>query len=545
MERRATAVAACIVLGYAVLVANISLHMKNGGYTQTALRQRQYTVTAGSGEGTIFDRNFVPLVNQRESYQAVVLPTQEGIQAVLPRIIGVSDFAAGIRSGEPFVCEVDGSDISSPDVTVFPVPVRQEGEQPAIHIVGYTSGGEGVTGLEQDYDSVLRGERDTASVTYAVDALGHVLYGEPPAVHPIEKKNAGIVTTLDARIQNICEEEGEVLQKGAVVVMEIGTGDVLAMASFPSFTPDDLESALSSQDSPFINRCLYAYSVGSIFKLVTCAAAYRQGLTHFTADCTGVTEINGQIFHCHDRSGHGKLDMKGAVTVSCNCYFLELSRILDPAVMRETAQDFGFGRQIVLSSGISSMSGTLPTPDQLELPAEMGNFCFGQGFLTASPLQVTQMTCGIAGGGDMPLARLIAGYTLDEKTVENPKQVMFAKSADRNLAYYLQDLMTAAVNANPDSHAAPSNVYAAAKTSTAQTGRYDEEGTEYCHGWITGFFPVEAPRYAVTVLAEDGGYGNEAAAPVFRRITERIMELPENANAGNLVPLVQAQRGSE
>lgn len=536
MERRATAVAACIVLGYAMLVANISLHMKNGGYTQTALRQRQYTVTAGSAEGTIFDRNFTPLVNQRVEYRAVVLPTREGIQAVLPRLTDVSGFAAGVRSGEPFVCGVDGTDIASPDVTVFPIPVRQEGEQTAVHVVGYTSEGEGVTGLESDYDGILRGETDTASVTYAVDALGHILYGETADISPIEGKNAGIVTTLDARIQGICEEEGAALSKGAVVVMEVGTGDVLAMASFPTYSPDDLESALSSQDSPFINRCLYAYSVGSIFKLVTCAAAYRQGITHFTADCTGSSEISGQIFHCHDRSGHGKLDMKGAVTVSCNCYFLELSRLLDPVIMRETAQDFGFGRQIVLSSGISSTSGTLPTPEQLELPAEMGNFCFGQGFLTASPLQVTQMICGIAGGGDMPLARLIAGYTLDGKTVENPKQVMYAKAADRNLAYYIQDLMTAAVNENPDSNAVPSNVYAAAKTSTAQTGRYDEEGTEYCHGWITGFFPVEAPRYAVTVLAEDGGYGNDAAAPVFRRIAERIMDLPENREDGHLVP---------
>ena len=82
--------------------------------------------------------------------------------------------------------------------------------------------------------------------------------------------------------------------------------------------------------------------------------------------------------------------------------------------------------------------------------------------------------------------------------------------------------MISAVNENEESNAVPNQVFAAAKTSTAQTGRYDEDGVEYCHAWITGYFPIESPQYAVTVLVEDGGFGNDAAAPVFRKIADRI-----------------------
>jgi penicillin-binding protein 2 len=525
LYRRITLVGALLVMSCTLLVANIAVHMKNGGYTQAALRQRQLTVIAGSAEGTIYDRNFTPLVNSEACYEAVVIPTQEAVAELLPHLEEITPLAEGLQTGEPFVCRVDTDSFDTQDITVLKVPIRRSDRQLAQHIIGYTSEDGGVTGLEADYDKVLRAVTDTASVTYTVDATGQVLMGIPAEVTEIENCNAGLVTTLDADIQAICEDAGSGIERGAIVVMEVETGDVLAMVSLPDYSPDALAEALEDENSPLINRCLYAYSVGSIFKLMTCAAAYEAGLTDFTAECTGSTEVSGQVFRCHDRSGHGILNMREAVTFSCNTYFVQLSVLLDPSSMKEIAQNFGFGRQIVLSSSIVSASGTLPGTEDLALPAEMANFCFGQGLLTASPLQITQMTCGIANNGNMPLARITAGYTLDGKTVENEKQPMYAKALSRKAAYFLQDMMISAINESDSSNAVPDNVFAAAKTSTAQTGRYDENGVEYCHAWITGYFPIEKPQYAVTVLVEDGGYGNDAAAPVFREIAERVTNL--------------------
>ena len=144
--------------------------------------------------------------------------------------------------------------------------------------------------------------------------------------------------------------------------------------------------------------------------------------------------------------------------------------------------------------------------------------------LTASPLQIARMTCAIANGGNLPQVRLIRGISQDGVSVEQEQQSVFTPVLSEKTAAALQDLMIAAAYGNDTFQGVPDAVSVGAKTSTAQTGRYDENGVEYCHGWITGFFPASQPRYVVTVLAEDGGYGNDAAAPIFRTVIEQIVQ---------------------
>ncbi len=526
MIKRLSVVFVALVMGYLFVMTKLAVLMKQNAYAHTALQQQQFTVIVGTKEGTIYDRNFQPLVNAETIRYAVCAPTADAVSALLPHLAAVQPLVEGLRQQEAFAVEIAPDAVLSENILTLEIPKRYSERPLAQHVIGYTVDGAGVTGLERDFDRILRSAEDTASVTYHVDARRQVLLGKVPLVQHLQDSCGSVVTTLDADVQKICEDacrRAEV-EKGAVVVMDVRTGDVLAMASFPSYTPWTLAEALEDENSPLINRCLYAYSVGSIFKLVTAAAAYEQGLSDFVTTCTGKTEIGSQTFRCHDWRGHGEVTVRTAMTYSCNSYFVEQSRLLAPKVMLETAQNLGFGVQSALSSSIVGASGTLPTETDLALPAEMANFCFGQGLLTATPLQVTQMVCGIANNGEMPLARLIAGYTLDGETVENAKPPMYAKALSRHAAYFLQNLMIAAINENESSNAVPTNVFAAAKTSTAQTGRYDENGVEYCHAWITGYFPIEEPTYAVTVLVEDGGYGNDAAAPIFREIAEEISE---------------------
>ena len=525
MEKRLMILAVCLILGYTCVMANLAAKMQNHQLLETAIHQSQLTIKVGQADGTIYDRNFVPLVNQDSAYYASVVPTFQSIGELMPHIEEISPLLEGLQNGEPFVCRVDTDSFECPEITVLEIPERQNSSNMAQHIIGYTREHEGVVGIEADYQKILRNVPDTATVTYTTDALGQILMGEEPIVSPISYKNAGVVTTLDSRIQAICESKD--IQKGAIVVMDVENGDILAMASFPTYDPNHLTDALNNPDSPFLNRCLSAYSVGSIFKLMTCATAYKLNLTDFLTNCTGKTKIKNQVFRCHDWRGHDIVDMKHAMIYSCNVFFVDLSQYLDPRIMLETVQGFGFGTQIALTNSIISSSGTLPNIDDLSLPAEMANFCFGQGLLTATPLQVAQMTCGIANDGSMPLARLIKGYTLDNQTVENEKNPMYAKSLPKNAAYYLQNLMIAAINESETSNAVPDTVFAAAKTSTAQTGRYDDEDIELCHAWITGYFPIDTPKYAVTVLVEDGGYGNDAAAPIFREIADEITALSD------------------
>ena len=125
----------------------------------------------------------------------------------------------------------------------------------------------------------------------------------------------------------------------------------------------------------------------------------------------------------------------------------------------------------------------------------------------------------------MPVLRLIKGLTADGSAVSGEKAPQISEVMNKEDAEALRKMMVLAVRENDNSKARTKKISVGAKTSTAQTGRYNKKGEELCHAWITGFFPARKPKYAVTVLIENGGYGNDAAAPVFRRIAERIADL--------------------
>lgn len=480
-------------------------------------------ISTGNGQGTIYDRNMQPLVNKGIRRYAAIVPDAVDKEEIIGYAVDESEFSEKYSAGEPFVFECTGDIPESEGVTLFEVPERYTGNQLAQHTIGYISDGTGVSGLEYAYDRILRENTAENKVTYYADGFGRVLIGDGKTVQRSSAYKSGIVTTLDSRIQKICEKYGSSIEKGAIVCADAETGDILAMASFPEYSYDDIDKALNDERSPLINRVLYSYSVGSIFKLVTACEGIKEGKSGYRYRCTGDIGIDGQHFNCHKYDGHGVLDMTQAMTESCNTYFISLSRRFDIGNFRSLAARFGFGKENFLCSGIVGSAGVLPTEEELSVPAELANFSFGQGKLTATPLQVTQLACAIANDGEMPVLRLIKGITVDGTTVENEKPCQMSRVIDSETAKELKLMMISAVINNESSNARTENTTAGAKTSTAQTGRYDENGNEYCNGWITGFFPAYKPKYVLTVLVEDGGYGNDAAAPVFREIADEIM----------------------
>lgn len=495
-------------------------------YQETARQQGTYTIRTAVTYANIYDANFHPLVNDTVQHIAVINPTPEAVTTILPHVLDKTAFYENLQYGTPFSCAVNTSHLESEEITIFDVPIRNTEPQLAQHLVGYTRDGEGVTGLEADYNSFLRSLSAQSSVTFTVSGRGNVLAGEKKLIHTGQTISAGVVTTLHKDVQQICETVGKEmkLEKGCIIVMEAETGDILALCSFPSYTVSTLEEAMASPDSPLINRALYAYPVGSIFKLIPAACALSQNLKNFQYNCTGSIAIYDQIFHCHDQSGHGLQNLQAAMIHSCNPYFIALSQKLSAAKLYQTAQSLGFGTSLPLSDSIIADGGILPSLQDLQIPAEKANFCFGQGMLTASPLQVARMTCAIANDGNLPQIRLIRGISQDGVSIKQEQQSISTPVLSEKDAAALQDLMIAAAYGNDTFQGVPDSVSVAAKTSTAQTGCYDENGVEYCHGWITGFFPAAQPRYVVTVLAENGGYGNDAAAPIFRTVIEQIVQ---------------------
>lgn len=487
-----------------------------------AEERSELKIVAGTSQGTIYDRNMTPMINCSETYSAVAVPAALSREETAKFALDKEEFYNKFDKGKPFVFSCGKETPESAGLTVFSMPQRYSENMPAQHIIGYLSDGKGVSGLEYAYDQVFRGESGENSVTYSVDGFGHVLIGDGKEVIRSSAVKTGVVTTIDIDIQRICEEASKEAGKGAIVVSEINTGDILALASFPGYSVNDLESAISDENSPMINRALYSYGVGSIFKLVTACEGIRENFGGYMYRCDGCIDINGVKFRCHMLDGHEIQNMSEAIANSCNTYFISLSRNLSVSQFRSLAYELGFGKETFLCAGMTGSAGVLPTMKDLMLPAEMANFSFGQGKLTATPLQISALTCAVANGGELPELRLIKGMTVDGKQSANEKPPRLSRTIDESISNELRNMMVAAVRDNKNSNARTFYTTVGAKTSTAQTGRFDEEGNEFCHAWITGFFPADKPEYAVTVLVEDGGYGNDAAAPIFREIVDKI-----------------------
>ena len=341
-----------------------------------------------------------------------------------------------------------------------------------------------------------------------------------------------MITTLYIDIQTITENafQKSGYKKGAAVVMDIKSGDILACASFPEFDPQDLAASLENEDSPFINRAFSAYSVGSIFKLVTASAALESGISEdFSYTCEGSIDIDGQVFNCHKWGGHGEISMEEAMVSSCNPYFIALSETLSPKILYDTAKKLGFGEGFEFADGIYSQSGYLPSERELSVKAEKGNFSFGQGKLTATPLQICRLTCAIANNGIMPQARLINALR-DENGIET---AVNSVKSDRVMSCLtsqkLKKYMNGVVNAS-NSLSRSELISCAGKTSTAQTGRYTADGKEIMNCWFTGYFPSDSPQYAITILVEGGTSGNISCGGIFKEVAENICNIKSRQN---------------
>ncbi|MGN0598408.1 MAG: peptidoglycan D,D-transpeptidase FtsI family protein [Oscillospiraceae bacterium] len=505
-----------------ILILRIAFIDNDIKVLEAASGRGRYVLRDKCEYAAIYDRNGQRLNNRSTEYIAVLDPHNADSLGAAAYVCDREAFHNGMSGNLPFFCRVTSENIRN--VIVFRKYIRTDNSQPARHIIGYTSDGRGVCGLELAYDDFLRGSYTENCAVFSVDAVGSVLEGLVSEKTIPKELKSGVVTTLDLDIQTVAEEafRNSGYKKGAVVVMDIKSGDIIACASFPEFDPQNLTESLESADSPFVNRAFSAYSVGSIFKLVTATAALESGISEdFSYICDGSIDIDGQIFNCHKWGGHGEISMEEAMISSCNPYFIALSETLSPKLLHDTAENLGFGEKSVFADGLSSQSGYLPTARELSVRAEKGNFSFGQGKLTATPIQICRLTCAVANNGLLPQARLIHGFR-DENGIE--------QAADSTESYRVMSCLTAqklkrymcgVVNAS-NSFSLSELISCAGKTSTAQTGRFNADGKEELNCWFTGYFPTDSPQYAVTVLVENGISGNASCGKIFKDIAEKI-----------------------
>lgn len=490
---------------------------------EAAAAQSTYEVEIAETRGTIYDCHLTPLVGNSKEYIASVSPSVEAANAV-SKILNqteMANFYTLLTQGKPFAWVLPKA-VEAEGMDVFEIDIRYETNQLAPNVIGYLDGsGNGVSGIEKAYNSYLSDDPGRIAVRYKVDAVNRVLRGESYEIeNTYYKKNSGVVLTLDAAIQKKTEELApKYLKKGAVIVLEVETGKIRAMVSQPSFCPTDLESALEDPDSPFLNRCLESYNVGSVFKLVSAAAALQSGISEEEEfDCQGVLDVSGTLFHCFDGISHGSVNMQEAVAQSCNVYFIDLMQKVTPKEFLEMAGAFGFGKSQELAPGIFSKAGNLPTEEELQNLQTLANFSFGQGSLLATPLQIAAMVRCIANDGMYSEPVLVEGLVDSAKQwVEQTPNQEEVRVISQETAKKLKEFMAASVDHGTGRGGRPLIGMAGAKTGTAQTGVLEGD-REVIQAWYAGFYPLTEPKYAIVVLGEDEEKGGSICAPVFQEL---------------------------
>lgn len=523
MYRRSNFVLYAAIAAGTALAVRAGMIMNDPKVTEAAAHSGSYSISGICEYAGIYDCNGEKLNNLSHEYYAVIKPGDESSLKALPYVTDIERYKVGIKGNLPFLCKVSEEKIEGVPV-IFSSAVRTDENQTARHIIGYRANGSGACGIEYAYDDLISSNYSENKAVYSVNAVGSIMEGLASDEKYGSQIKAGVMLTLDKKIQQICEKAmtNNSCKKGAVIVMDVKTGEIKACASMPLYSLTDLESSLSDEDAPFINRVFSAYSVGSIFKLVTASAALELGISpELSYVCDGSVNVNGQLFNCHKWGGHGELDMNEAVVQSCNPYFISLGEYIGSEFFIDTASAYGFGEKTTLCKGMTSASGYLPSVRELSVRAEKGNFSFGQGKLTATPLQICRMTAAIANDGVLPQPKLVIGTLNSEGMTDKIAYPEGERVISPSTAAKLREFMVNTMNTK-NSCSRSYIVSGGGKTSTAQTGRFSSDGNELMNCWFTGYFPSDKPKYAVTVLAEEGFSGNMSAAPVYKEISEKV-----------------------
>lgn len=527
MGKRIVALFSVLILLFSAVIWRLSWLSRKEDFAQAANQQSTYTLEVSQSRGMIYDCQGQSLVNDSFHYMAAVLPNNESAAALRSQFASADLWREKMNSRVPFLTEVNTDAVRGEGVEVFSVPDRYSMDYTAPHIVGYVDAdGVGQTGIERIFNDFLKSVGEKVKVRYQIDAMGRALSGNGIEILQEGNRSDGVVLTLHKGLQQACERilsGAEV--NGAIVVMDLADGGLRAVASAPGFDPRNVAESMNNPDSPLVNRAFGAYAVGSTFKLLVAATALEQGVSpEQTYVCSGWLDINGQIFKCNQLAGHGEIDMEQAITHSCNCYFIQLAQQIGAQNLRDMAVRFGFSKADLLADTLQTASGNLPDAQQLENPAELANFGFGQGLLTATPIQICKMIATIADGGKLLSPYLVQGIylggALQQETSFSANRVISEKTAN-----LLRKFMQTVVVEGSGQLATPKTGGAGGKTASAQTGIYDEKEEEIVHAWFGGFYPAEDPQFAIVVFVENGQSGNRVAAPLFAQVADSLSGL--------------------
>ena len=409
----------------------------------------------------------------------------------------------------------------------------------------------GKVGLEKSFEKQLIGSNDIER--YEVNA-----YGRRISQLEFQKgeKGKSLRLTVDTKVQQLSNELLKD-QAGSICVMDIYTGEVIAMHSSPSFDPNLFVFGISQDDwqiirndpmKPLVNKTLQGnYSPGSTIKPIVALSALENGIinTNFTVNCRGhkhPLELYGQTYHCWKKQGHGFMNLRNAMKQSCDTYFYEIARKLGVDRLSETAKKFGLGKEVFGNLFNIEKKGLIPSTQwkknalgQSWVLGETVITGIGQGYIQTTPIQLCLMTAQIANGGYKIYPKIV----MDENKVSPIDKFTPLYKNSKNIKI-VQDAMFASTNeargTSYRSRIDDPKYQFAGKTGTAQVKKITERDRELDlktfqipyeerdHALYIAYGPYKNPRYAVSILVEHGGNGSTTAAPMAKKLFKTIID---------------------
>ncbi len=407
----------------------------------------------------------------------------------------------------------------------------------------------GKVGLEKSFEEKLIGTNDIER--YEVNA-----YGRRISQLEFQKGEKGqtLRLTIDTEVQKLTNE----LLKdkaGSICVMDIYSGDIIAMQSSPSFDPNLFVFGISQNDwqlirndpmKPLVNKTLQGnYSPGSTIKPIVALSALENGIinTNFTVKCTGKTEMYGQTYHCWKKKGHGFVSLRNAMKQSCDSYFYEIARRLGVDRLSETAKKFGLGEKVFGDLFSIEKNGLVPNTQWKKNALGKGWLLgetiitgIGQGYIQTTPIQLCLMTAQIGNGGYKIYPKILADKEMNIQPDDKFKP-LFKNSKNIKI---VQDAMFGSTNevmGTSYRSRIDNPIYQfAGKTGTAQVKKITEQERELDlktfeipyeqrdHALYIAFGPYKNPRYALSIIIEHGGNGSTTAAPMAKKLFKLIID---------------------
>ena len=442
----------------------------------------------------------------------------------------------------------------------------------------------GKTGLEKSFENQLLGTNGVQR--YEVNAYGK-------RINQIDfkegKRGDSIKLTIDTEVQKLSNELLKGLA-GSISVMDIYTGEMIAMQSSPSFDPnlflfgishDDWQLIRNNPLKPLVNKTLTGlYSPGSTIKPIVALSALENNIINknFKVRCTGKMEMYGQTYHCWKKKGHGVVDLRDAMKQSCDTYFYEIARKLGVDRLQETALKFGLGEQVLSNIYGNEKKGLIPSTnwkkDNLGKGWVLGETLItgiGQGYIQTTPLQLCLMVAQLGNGGHKITPRITISSNdetyeevkisiqqnyekqkeIKKGLIEATEQLFNFKKENKHKILYkdeknikiIQEAMFASTNevrgTSYSSRIKNPKYQFAGKTGTSQVKRItklqreldlktiDIPYNERDHALYVAFGPYKNPRYALSIVIEHGGSGSSTAAPIAKKLFKLIIDRHE------------------